>query len=154
MFHALEYASAALRALVRCDDAHKARLAAVKARLLDGNVARVIADLRPHRDRNKDVARCIDYFEANKERMRYDEYRARGMQIGSGQIESCCKQMVVTRFKRSGCKFGAGRERAAGTEDLGRTCGGKSSWVGRLRCMRGSADPPQAGKPEIADAGR
>ena len=105
VFHALEYASAALRALVRCDDAHKARLAAVKARLLDGNVARVIADLRPHRDRNKDVARCIDCFEANKERMRYDEYRARGMQIGSGQIESCCKQMVVTRFKRSGCKW-------------------------------------------------
>ena len=28
-----------------------------------------------------------------------------GMQIGSGQIESSCKQMVVTRFKRSGCKW-------------------------------------------------
>ena len=105
VFHALEYASAALKALVRCDDARKARLAEVKARLLDGNVARVIADLRPHRDRDKDVAKCIDYFEANKARMRYDEYRARGMQIGSGQIESCCKQMVATRFKRSGCKW-------------------------------------------------
>ncbi len=50
-------------------------------------------------------ARCIDYFEANKGRMRDDAYRARGMQVGSGQIESSCKQMVVTRFKRSGCKW-------------------------------------------------
>jgi len=105
VFHALEYASAAVRALVGCDDAHRTRLADLKARLLDGDVARVIADLRPHRDRNGDVARCIDYFEANRERMRYDEYRARGMQIGSGQIESCCKQMVATRFKRSGCRW-------------------------------------------------
>lgn len=32
--------------------------------------------------------------------MRYDAYRARGMQVGSGQIESSCKQMVVTRFSR------------------------------------------------------
>lgn len=105
VFHALEYASAALKALVTCDVAHKVYLAEVKARLLNGDVAGVIADLRPRRDRYKDVARCIDYFEANKERMRYDAYRARGMQIGSGQIESSCKQMVVTRFKRSGCKW-------------------------------------------------
>jgi len=105
VFHALEYASAAVKALVGCDDAREVRLAEVKARLLDGDVAGVIADLRPHRDRSRDVARCIDYFEANRERMRHDEYRARGMQIGSGQIESCCKQMVAARFKRSGCRW-------------------------------------------------
>ena len=105
VFHSLEYASAALKALVRDDGEHRARLADVKARLLDGQVARVIADLRPHRDRDKDVAKCIDYFESNKERMRYDEYRARGMQIGSGQFQSCCKQLVASRFKRSGCKW-------------------------------------------------
>ncbi len=100
VFHALEHASAALRALVGRDDAHRARLAETKARLPDGKVGRVIAELRPHRDRNRDVARCIDRFEANRERMRCDECRARGMQIGS-----CCRQMVATRFKRSGCRW-------------------------------------------------
>ena len=105
MLHALEYASAALNALVTCDITRKARLAEIKAQLLDGKVDRVIADLRPYRDRHKDVAKCIDYFEANKDRMRYDAYRARGMQIGSGQIESCCKQIVSARFKKSGCRW-------------------------------------------------
>ena len=105
VFHALQYASATLKALVTCDLAHKRRLAEVKAQLLGGKVARVIADLRPYRDRNKDVAKCIDYFEANKDRMRYDEYRARGLQIRSGQIESSCRQIVGTRLKRPGCKW-------------------------------------------------
>ncbi len=105
VFHALEYASAALRALVGRDGAHRARLAETKARLLDGKVGRVIAELRPHRDRNRDVAKRIDCFEANRERMRHDGYRARGMQIGSGQIGSCCRQMVATRFRRSGCRW-------------------------------------------------
>ncbi|MDE0696611.1 MAG: hypothetical protein OXH76_12360 [Boseongicola sp.] len=54
---------------------------------------------------NKDVAKCIDYFEANRERTRYDEWRVRGMQVGSGLVESCCKQMFATRIKRSGCKW-------------------------------------------------
>ena len=105
MFHALEYASAALRALASGDDAHRARLAEVRDQLLDGKVGRVIADLRPHRDRDRAVAKCIDCFESNRERMRYDEYRARGMQIGSGQIESSCRQMVATRFRRAGCRW-------------------------------------------------
>jgi len=105
VFHAPEYASAAVKAPVGCDDAHEARLAEVEARLPDGDVAGVIADLRPHRDRNGDVARCIDHFEANGERMRHEEYRARGMQIGSGRIESCCKRMVAARFERSGCRW-------------------------------------------------
>lgn len=125
VFHSLQYASAALKALVRDDGEHRARLAEVKARLLDGQVDRVIADLRPHRDRNKDVAKCIDYFESNKERMRYDEYRARGMQIGSGQIESCCKQMVATRFKRSGCKWS---ERGANALLALKTCWKNLQW--------------------------
>ncbi len=105
VYHALEYASAALKALAGDSGGHKARLAGVKARLLDGQVAGVIADLEPHRGRHKDAARRIDCFESNKSRMRYDEYRARGMQIGSGKVESRCRQTVASRFKTSGCKW-------------------------------------------------
>ncbi len=105
VFHAPECASEALKVLVRCVFARKARLAGIKAQLLDGKVGRVMADLRPHRSRGKAVAKCIDQFDSNKGRMRHDECRARGMQIGSGQIESGCKKMVAARFKRSGCEW-------------------------------------------------
>ncbi len=102
---ALEYASAALKALVRDGGGHRARHADVKARLLDGQVAGVIADLQPHRGRNKDAAKRIDCFESNKSRIRHNEYRARGMRIGSGKVESRCRQTVASRFKTSGCKW-------------------------------------------------
>ncbi len=125
VFHALEYASEALKVLVGCEFARKARLAGIKAQLLDGKVGRVMADLRPHRGRGKAVAKCIDYFDSNKGRMRYDEYRARGMQIGSGQIESSCKQIVVTRFKRSGCKWS---KRGANALLALKSCWENSGW--------------------------
>ena len=34
--------------------------------------------------------------------MDYPAYRARGLQIGSGTIESTCKQLVSTRLKLAG----------------------------------------------------
>ena len=136
VFHALEYASAALNALVTCDITRKAGLAEIKAQLLNGKVDRVIADLRAYRERHKDVAKCIDYFGANKDRMYYDAYRACGTQIGSGQIESCCKQIVSTRLKRSGCWWLiARRERATGPENLL-----EQPAVGGVRTMEGTAN--------------
>jgi hypothetical protein len=44
----------------------------------------------------------IDYFRDNRERMRYDEYPAQRLPIGSGTIESACKNVVAGRMKRGG----------------------------------------------------
>jgi hypothetical protein len=44
----------------------------------------------------------IDYFTDNRERMRYDEYRAQKLPIGSGTIESACKNVIAGRMKRGG----------------------------------------------------
>jgi hypothetical protein len=44
----------------------------------------------------------IDYFRDNRERMRYDEYRAQRLPIGSGTIESACKNVIAGRMKRGG----------------------------------------------------
>lgn len=44
----------------------------------------------------------IDYFTDNRERMRYDEYRAQRLPIGSGTIESACKNVIAGRMKRGG----------------------------------------------------
>jgi hypothetical protein len=45
------------------------------------------------------------YFSNNAERMRYDLFRAQGYLIGSGTIESACKQIVTQRLKRSGAQW-------------------------------------------------
>jgi hypothetical protein len=51
---------------------------------------------------SSEIQKKIDYFEANKDRMRYDEYRAAKLPIGSGTIESACKNVVGGRLKRGG----------------------------------------------------
>ena len=68
-------------------------------------VARVIADPESHRDRDEAVAACIDCFEANKDRMRYNRSRIRGFPVGTGVVESVCTQIIGSRFKRSGCRW-------------------------------------------------
>lgn len=50
----------------------------------------------------KDAKREYKYFRRNKDRMRYDEYRAKGWFYGSGAVESGCKTVVGQRFKQSG----------------------------------------------------
>ena len=67
--------------------------------LLAGRVDDVVADLKPHRDRSDDVEACIRYYEANRDRMRYDLCRTRGLPVGSGSVDSACKQIVGNRFK-------------------------------------------------------
>jgi hypothetical protein len=49
--------------------------------------------------------RNVGYFETNASRMRYPEYRARGLPIGSGVVEAACKHVVGTRMKRPGMRW-------------------------------------------------
>ena len=44
----------------------------------------------------------LGYFEANRERMRYDEFRNGGLCVGLGMVEAGCKTVVGARCKRSG----------------------------------------------------
>ncbi|MBI4568117.1 MAG: hypothetical protein HY719_06935 [Planctomycetes bacterium] len=37
--------------------------------------------------------------------MRYDQYERAGLPIGSGSIESRCRHLVGTRFKRAGARW-------------------------------------------------
>jgi hypothetical protein len=45
------------------------------------------------------------YFQTNRARMRYPEYRAAGYPIGSGAVESSAKHVIQQRLKRSGCRW-------------------------------------------------
>ena len=75
--------------------------------LHNGKVTNLIAQLRRLRDRHRGAKRQmlqgeINYFQENKERMRYDRYRRMQLPIGSGTVESACKNVIGGRMKQGG----------------------------------------------------
>ena len=104
MFHALEYASDAVKAMFSDTAVRDRRCAGIKADLEAGRVAKVIRELEPFSSRYKEVEACCRYYRNNIERMRYDRYRDRGMQVGSGVVESGCKRYGL-RLKRPGTRW-------------------------------------------------
>jgi hypothetical protein len=51
------------------------------------------------------VDNAIKYFRGHRDRMRYTEFIARGLPIGSGPVESAAKNIVQARLKRSGMRW-------------------------------------------------
>lgn len=47
----------------------------------------------------------LTYFRNNRSRMRYYEFRAQGLPIGSGVVEAACKSLVTQRLKLSGMRW-------------------------------------------------
>src|SRR3990167_6873663 len=67
------------------------------------DVIKAIGRLSPSTDYEKDICeREINYFEKNKERMRYAEFRRQGLFVGSGVLEAGCRTVVGQRLKQSG----------------------------------------------------
>jgi len=48
------------------------------------------------------LEREIGYFEKNKDRMRYNEFRRQGLFVGSGVVEAGCRTVIGQRLKQSG----------------------------------------------------
>jgi len=76
-----------------------------KHRLWNGRVDRVIVALRPLARTSDKAREAMTYFANNRHRMRYPDYRARGIQIGSGPIEGACKHVVGQRLKQAGMRW-------------------------------------------------
>jgi hypothetical protein len=55
-----------------------------------------------HADRGNVVQDALTSYPTNLPRMRYAEYRAQGIQLGSGLIESGCKHVIGARLKQAG----------------------------------------------------
>lgn len=73
--------------------------------LWEGHFEDVLQALHEHvdPDQEEDPARqALTYFQNNRHRMRYPEFRAQGYQIGSGTIESGCKRVIGARMKQAG----------------------------------------------------
>jgi hypothetical protein len=54
------------------------------------------------RDADNDIKNEIGYLDKSQDRMRYDQYRAQDLFIGSGVIEAGCKNVIGQRLKQSG----------------------------------------------------
>ena len=70
-----------------------------------GNTAFVIKACEKLAGRLALASKALTYFRNNAHRMQYDKFREQGFMIGSGTIESACKQIVSQRLKRSGAQW-------------------------------------------------
>jgi len=78
-----------------------------RALLWDGWTKKLLDDLKEQRKKYRGTKRealetLIRYILNNQEQMRYDVFRAKGYDIGSGVVEGACKHVVGKRLKQSG----------------------------------------------------
>jgi hypothetical protein len=75
--------------------------------LWDGRTRKLLNDLeRQHKRqrgrKRKELAGLRRYIRDNEQEMRYDVFRAKGYDIGSGAVEGACKCVIGKRLKQSG----------------------------------------------------
>jgi len=108
--HACEHVSNVCKELYgEATEAYEQRFERWRLMLLAGGVETLVAELKRILEecgrgtKKADFLQGeINYFTDNRERMRYDEYLRQGLPIGSGTIESCCKNVIAARMKRGG----------------------------------------------------
>ena len=107
LYHAREHL-ADLSKLVYGVASQKARqwTTARLAQLDEGRIESLLLSLRrlrPTSSQAQEVLRqTISYFDNNRARMRYAQFRRQGLFVGSGVIEAGCKTIVGQRLKLSG----------------------------------------------------
>ena len=86
-------------------EAARAWLGSTREALWDGDTRYVIAACEKLTSHSEEARQAVTYFRNNARRMRYAEFRAQGYMIGSGTVESACKQIVTHRLKCSGAQW-------------------------------------------------
>jgi hypothetical protein len=108
VFHARQHLWDVARKLCPGQEAEQQRwMAFHQDELLDeGRIEELVAALRAIDSLPSELLEKIrteaDYFDNNKERMRYPRFRAQHLFIGSGVIEAGCKTIIGSRCKQSG----------------------------------------------------
>ncbi len=68
----------------------------------EGRMDDLLKEIGIYASRFPEAAQCRTYFQNNRERMRYPEFRALGLCTSSGVVEAGCKSIVGGRLKKSG----------------------------------------------------
>jgi len=106
-YHASEHLHKLSRSLFPSDDAARRAWTTSAVDLLDkGEIKSLVALLRSLVSERPELAEKLqteaEYFGCNADKMRYPEFRAQGLFVGSGVIEAGCKTVIGSRLKQSG----------------------------------------------------
>jgi hypothetical protein len=75
----------------------------------EGKVEKIIRQAQQHLPQDAETKKKaeieIHYLEKNAESMRYAEFRAQGLFVGSGVVEAGCKTIIGQRLKQSGMEW-------------------------------------------------
>ena len=107
-YHAVEYLTPVAQALFKEVDQQTARLTTMKQHLWLSRTQTVIdacLALANHSAAAETATKAATYFQNNLVRMDYAHFRKQGYLIGSGTVESGCKQIGTMRLKRSGAQW-------------------------------------------------
>jgi hypothetical protein len=107
LFHARQHLWDLVRKLYPNQEAEQRRWMMVHQDLLDaGKIEELVAALRATDSSNPELSDKIrieaGYFENNRERMRYPQFRSQHLFVGTGIIEAGCKVLIGSRCKQSG----------------------------------------------------
>lgn len=107
LYHAREHLANLAKMVYEADSVRSKQWLAARLEELDaGEVEAVVTSLRRLRPQDKTVqdptGKAIDYFQTNRQRMRYADFRRQGLFVGSGVVEAGCKTILGQRLKRSG----------------------------------------------------
>jgi hypothetical protein len=108
-YHACEYLQPIADALFTSgSEENKSWVQEMQGLLWEGEVSEVISALHPlldHPAALHPAKSALSYYSNNQHRMNYADFRQQGFFIGSGTVESACKQIVSMRLKRSGARW-------------------------------------------------
>jgi len=104
-YHALQHLEKVAALAFAVGEERQGWLERVSEQLWQGQIPEVIAACQGLVNRCAQIQTEAQYFYQNAERMAYARFRAAGYAIGSGTVESACKQIVTQRLKKSGAQW-------------------------------------------------
>ena len=109
-YHACQYIAPVAKQAFKDTSQQQAWIKQVRDDLWQGKLDKVIVACQQHvqsdlkSDEDK-AQQAVTYFQNNRHRMHYPAYREQGYQIGSGTMESGCKQIGLQRLRIAGARW-------------------------------------------------
>jgi hypothetical protein len=107
-YHARAYLTSIAETLFAQQPEKQRWIDEVESWLWQGQIQKVIRTCQrycQHPQAGEAAQSAVTYYTNNQHRMDYDQYRAKGYWIGSGTVESACKQIATARLKIAGARW-------------------------------------------------
>jgi hypothetical protein len=107
-YHTVAYLTPIAEAAFSQENQRKQWRQKVRDWLWHGRIQKVIQACQQYLDHPlaaEAAQRAVTYYTNNQQRMDYAYYRQQGYWIGSGTVESACKQIATARLKISGARW-------------------------------------------------